>query len=345
MSPTHHSSLQGLIEVSRRDGVEIRPKLLRVLVDLYIQQPMHTESEAARFTELVCRLVERADPPTRIAVATRLAAYPGTPAAVALRLGREDMAVAEPMLRQCKAFGAAELHSILDLKSVPHAIAIAARPDLPQSVAARIASFVPNSSAKMSSAQTDYAPDQPIAGRVLDAGQAERTQMLAALDRLGPLERREWRTSIPAAILDRLEQAVLRRQPLEFARLLEHSLDVPPPIAERIVSDPSGEPVLILLRALAAPVETVSRILLLLNPDIGQSVQRVFALTKLYETIAEPVAQYLTQAWRAQPRRRAQYHPQVALDASDRRDARAVHTQVRTITPLPAARSVRTNER
>ena len=71
MSPSHPSSLQGLIELSRRDGVEIRPKLLRVLVDLYIQQPMHTESEAARFTELVCRLVERADPPTRIAMSSR----------------------------------------------------------------------------------------------------------------------------------------------------------------------------------------------------------------------------------------------------------------------------------
>lgn len=345
MSPSRHSSLQGLIELSRRDGVEIRPTLLRVLVDLYIQQPMHTASEAARFTELVCRLVEHADQPTRIAIATRLAPYSGTPCAVALRLAREEMAVAEPLLRLSNALGAAELHAILELKSVPHAIAIAARPDLPQSVAARIASHAPNSSGQMSSAETDHAPDQPIAGRFLEAEAAERLQILAALHRLGPLESREWRTSIPAAILDRLEQAALRREPLEFARLLEHSLDVPPPIAERIVSDPSGEPVLVLLRALAAPIETVTRILLLLNPDIGQSVQRVYALTKLYETIAEPVAQYLAQAWRTQPRRRAQHQPQVALDASDRRDARAVHTQVRSSTPLPAARRVRTTDR
>lgn len=345
MSPSRHSSLQGLIELSRRDGVEIRPTLLRVLVDLYIQQPMHTASEAVRFTELVCRLLAHADLPTRIAIATRLAPYSGTPPAVALRLAREEMAVAEPLLRLSNALGAAELHTILELKSVPHAIAIAARADLPKSVAVRIASHAPNSSAQTTSAETEHAPDQPIAGRFLEAEAAERMQILAALDRLGPLESREWRTSIPAAILDRLEQAVMRREPLEFARLLEHSLDVPPPIAERIVSDPSGEPVLILLRALSAPIETVTRILLLLNPDIGQSVQRVFALTKLYATIAEPVAQYLAQAWRASPRRRTQHQPQVALDASDRRDARAVHTQVRSITPLPAARRARTTER
>ena len=145
MSPSRHSSLQGLIELSRRDGVEIRPTLLRVLVDLYIQQPMHTASEAARFTELVCRLLEHADQPTRIAIATRLAPYSGTPPAVALRLAREEMAVAEPVLRHSKALGAAELHTILELKSVPHAIAIAARPDLPQSVAVRIASNAPAS--------------------------------------------------------------------------------------------------------------------------------------------------------------------------------------------------------
>jgi hypothetical protein len=193
------------------------------------------------------------------------------------------------MLRQCKALGSGAAR-ILDLKSVPHAIAIAARPDLPHSVAARIAGYAPATSAGI-----DPAPDQPIAGRFLEAEAAERLQILAALEKLGPLATREWRTSIPAAILDRLEQAVLRREPSEFARLLEHSLDVPPPIAQRIVADPSGEPVLVLLRALAAPIETVSRILLLLNPDIGLSVQRVFALTKLYAPIAEPVAQYLAQ--------------------------------------------------
>ena len=350
MSPSRHSSLQGLIELSRCDGVEIRSTLLREIVDLYIQQPMHTASEAARFTELVCRLVDHADQPTRIGIAARLAPYSGTPSGVALRLARDEMAVAEPLLRQSNALGAAELHSILDLKSVPHAIALAARADLPQSVAARITGHAPNSSAQThyaqkSSAQADHTPDQSFAGRFLEAEQAERLQILEALARLGPLGSREWRTSIPAAVLDRLEQAVLRREPLEFVRLLEHSLNVPPPIAEHMISDSSGEPVVILLRALSAPIETVTRILLLLNPDIGQSVQRVFGLIALYETLDEQVAQYLAQEWRDQPRRRAQHQPQVALDASDRRDARAVHTQVRSPMPLAAARRVRTNER
>jgi hypothetical protein len=340
MSPSRNSSLQGLMEPSRRDGLEIRPTLLREIVDLYIQQPMHTASEAARFTELVSRLLDHADQPMRVAIAARLAPYSGTPSGVALRLAREEMAVAEPMLRLSHSLGAAELHAILDLKSVPHAIALAARADLPQSVAARITGHAP-----MISAQTDHAPDQTIAGRFLDAGQAERLQILTALDRLGPLGSREWRASVPAAILDRLEQAVLRREPLEFARLLEQSLNVPRPIAERITADPSGEPVVILLRALSAPIETVTRILLLLNPEIGQSVRRVFALIDLYETIAEPLAQYLAQEWRVQTRRRAQHQPQVALDASDRRDARAVHTQVRAPAPLAAPRRVRTSDR
>ena len=34
--------LEGLDSLARRDGVDIRPTLLRVLTDLYVQKPAHT---------------------------------------------------------------------------------------------------------------------------------------------------------------------------------------------------------------------------------------------------------------------------------------------------------------
>lgn len=336
MPLSRHQSLQGLVELARRDGVEIRPTLLRVLVDLYVQQPVHTAGEAARFTELVFRLLDHADLTTRIGVAQRLAAYGNTPPAVALKLARDEMAVAEPVLRQSRALGAAELHEVLELKSVPHAIAIAARPDLPESVAARIAG--------RAQAEPRAAPDQPIALRFLEAGEGERQSIFAALERLGPPELESWRRDIHPSVLERLERAALGQHPGEFARILDHSIGIPPEVANRIVTDAGGEPLLVVLHAIRTPPEVVNRILLFLNPAIGQSVPRVFALAKLYQTIGEPVAHYLAQGWRRAPRR-PQHMPQVALDASDRRDARAVHRETRVSTPLPADRRTRANER
>jgi uncharacterized protein (DUF2336 family) len=333
-------SLQGLIELSRRDGVEIRPTLLRVLADLYVQQPGHTANEAARFSELACRLLASADRATRMAVAERLASYPHTPPQVALTLARDEMAVAEPILRQSKALGAPELHAVLDSKSVTHAIAIAARPDLPASVAARIAGradAAPESAAAR--------PDQPIAERFLDADAAERLRILSALERLGPPDSDTWRKAARSSILERLEAAAFRHQPREFARTLEQALGLAPRAADRVAFDSSGEPLLVMLRALGAPAETVSRSLLLLNPEIGRSSRRVYALTELYSTISEAVAQFLAQGWREQPQRQARHQPQVALDASDRRDARAVHRETRAATSLPPARRARGKER
>jgi hypothetical protein len=44
MSASHHPNIQGLIELARRDGVDIPPMLLRVLVELCIQECVHTPS-------------------------------------------------------------------------------------------------------------------------------------------------------------------------------------------------------------------------------------------------------------------------------------------------------------
>ncbi|MES1154815.1 MAG: DUF2336 domain-containing protein, partial [Pseudorhodoplanes sp.] len=38
-------SLQGLVGLADRTGVDIKPTLLRVLTDLYVQKPLHTPDE------------------------------------------------------------------------------------------------------------------------------------------------------------------------------------------------------------------------------------------------------------------------------------------------------------
>jgi hypothetical protein len=89
-------NLNGLVELANRDGVDIRPTLLRVMTDLYVQKPQHTEQETQHFTELALRLIDLVDPQTRAIVANKIAGYPTAPAAVRHRLLRELISVQDP---------------------------------------------------------------------------------------------------------------------------------------------------------------------------------------------------------------------------------------------------------
>ena len=86
-TPPLFPGFDGLMTLSRREGVDIRPTLLRVLTDLYVQANAHTSDEERQFVELTSRLIDAVDDATRAAVRARLAVYPGTPAEILKRLG------------------------------------------------------------------------------------------------------------------------------------------------------------------------------------------------------------------------------------------------------------------
>ncbi len=88
---------------------------------------------------------------------------------------------------------------------------------------------------------------------------------------------------MPAAseLIRRLERAARERNSGEFARVLERALGVSRELATRITRDPFGEPLVVAGKALGMSADMVQRILLCLNPVIGQSVERVFELVGL----------------------------------------------------------------
>jgi len=93
----------GLMTLSRREGVDIRPTLLRVLTDLYVQTSAHSADEERQFVELTSRLIDQVDDATRAAVRARLAIYPATPAEIMDKLGLrrshpgQDLPLAAPI--------------------------------------------------------------------------------------------------------------------------------------------------------------------------------------------------------------------------------------------------------
>jgi Uncharacterised protein conserved in bacteria (DUF2336) len=281
VQPSATPSLDSLVDLACRDGVDIRPTLLRVLTDLYVQKPAHTAEEEIQYVELAQRLIEAVDEATRATVATRLAKYTAAPAV----LLRSLAATAPPPANE-----AAERP--------------AAGPDLVELFFA--------------------------------AAPEERRLILANLDVAGGTAARR---PLPAAgeVMRRLENAALQHNAGEFSRTLERTLGISRVLAERIVHDASGEPLVVAAKALGLPAAMLQRILLFLNPAIGQSVERVYDLARLYDEIAPAAAARMLAIWRqASGQTPGRYEPATWDD--ERQSARALAT------PSPR-RAARTNAR
>jgi uncharacterized protein (DUF2336 family) len=108
-------NLNGLVELSRRDGVDIRPTLLRVMTDLYVQKTHHSEQEEQQFTELALRLIELVDGKTRAIIADKIAGCPTAPAAVRQRLLKELISLKAPEAAPSETGGTAPADELSEL--------------------------------------------------------------------------------------------------------------------------------------------------------------------------------------------------------------------------------------
>src|ERR1700722_13753158 len=91
------SSLNGLADIGLRSGVDMRPTLIRVLTDLYVQKLAHTADEERHYTELALRLLDGVDAATRAAVSTRLAKPLAPPLRVIQYLVNDLPEIAAPL--------------------------------------------------------------------------------------------------------------------------------------------------------------------------------------------------------------------------------------------------------
>jgi hypothetical protein len=288
-SPTT-PNLEGLAGLARRDGIDVRPTLLRVLTDLYVQKSTHTADEERHYTELALRLLDAVDVPTRTAVAKRLAAYPSAPTAVIRRLAHDVIEVASEIIAYGNHRKNAELRATENEHGVAHASAMA-----PSGIA-------------YDAPRGTYHPELPVPNDLTDlffaADAADRRLILLNIDYapVPPAERPA--TAIVADIVLRLETAALARNREDFSRGVERAYEIPRARATRIAQDQSGEPIVVIARALGMPVDVLQRILLFLNPAIGHSVARVYELARLFDEITPRAAGRMITIWR-QPHRAA----------------------------------------
>jgi hypothetical protein len=94
MESQNFFSLEGLTDLGRSSGIDMRPTLLRVLTDLYVHRLSHTAEEERHYTELALRMLEAVDVPTRVAVAKRFSRYLSPPLRILQWLARDLPVVA-----------------------------------------------------------------------------------------------------------------------------------------------------------------------------------------------------------------------------------------------------------
>jgi len=282
--------LEGLDSLARRDGIDIRPTLVRVLTDLYVQKPAHSAEEERHYTELALRLIDSVDLATRMTIAKKLAAYAGAPPAVARRLARDVIEVAEPILRSSRVLTAADLDAVARDFGPNHAAVIAERRESAPAIA-------PTATQEQSPVVPPLRQNSEIglADLFFSAEPAERRILLMSL---GSAEAESPQAVQPVETNRALEAAALGRDRSGFTSILENALGLTHEQAERIVTDHSGEPLLVAAKALAMPSVALQRILMFIDPAIGESVQRVFALAGLYERISADAAHKIVASLR-----------------------------------------------
>ncbi len=294
-TPAFFPSLDGLMSLSRREGVDIRPTLLRVLTDLYVQADTHSNDEERQFVELASRLIEQVDDATRAAVRTRLALYPTTPAAIQIKLGLRPAQSDEP---------------------VPLA------PEVTNPAPAEVHRAVPNLSMQPKDAAE-------IHETFLRANANERALILQNLAE-SPL-RASARIPLARAAraIEILEMAAFAADGENFTLELGEALILPARIAAQVVDDPGGETLACAARALDMPGPVFQRVLLFLKPEVGCSVQQVYRLSRLYDRLDERSALVMLAAWRglSMAGTRTKYQPTLFDDERQRARPAAVPTR------------------
>jgi hypothetical protein len=293
-------SLENLTHFGLRAGVDMRPTLIRVLTDLYVQKLTHTLEEEQHYTELALRLLDAVDAATRAAVAARLAHHLSPPFRVIERLAADLPDVAAPV----------RSHPVLQRKpqaAEPAAMPVAAFREAEAPMATVDESEVPVSDEPHEKTdpvnETTSTLSADIASELNElffaANAYERRLILLNLEIVSPLAAGGAEPSRDATIGQRLEIAALARNREDFAQHLAQALQIPRAQARRIVGDELGEPIVTAAKALNIPREVLYRMLLFVNTTVGHSVERVHALAALYDEMPSRAAKHMVAIWQS----------------------------------------------
>jgi hypothetical protein len=290
MQPHNFFSLDGLTDLSKRSGLDMRPTLLRVLTDLYVQRLSHSADEERHYTELALRMLEAVDVPTRTAVAKRFAHYLKPPPLVLQWLASDLPIVATEVSG----------HAVLRTPASMPPAGEAASELVAQDPAATDPAGEPQQ-AHEPPAAIDAATATELNELFFTANVTERRLILLNLHIADPNPILRNRIAPRSGIGQELEASVLIGKREQFAERLAQALRISHEQARRIANDELGEPILVAAKALRLRRDVLYRILMFVNPAVGHSVERVHTLATFYDELAVRSAEGMLSIWQSLP--------------------------------------------
>jgi uncharacterized protein (DUF2336 family) len=308
--------------LSRQEGVDVRPILLRVLTDLFIQKAHHAPEEIARYEELTLQLLDVVDIETRELVATKLAGDMRTPPSIIDRLLSDMISVSAPVIARYPGLSRETAMSVALEGSTAAVVALASRPDIGPDLSRILArheedivaeTLVANAAATLGEATLATLVARALRSPALAVALLDRGDIDSAA--LAPLYLhavRERRAAIREALGARHRAGVSRpRNSMDasavetaaatgsgkaVAEALAQALSLRPSDAGWLATEPSGEAFVMLLRAAGLQSEAIARAILVCQPEIARSVPRFFDLVEIAETTPRAVAADLVAA-------------------------------------------------
>lgn len=289
-----------LIELDDRPSANMTARLLLALTALYVQRPTHTAEEQQQYIELALRLIDKVEAVTRTAVARILQRHPDAPAEVVERLDvgqssyegdpesephhprdqdSDDLALAD---RKCAStLTQSDAYAVWQLP-----------PPYPLPQAGEGESILPP-------ALAGQGREGAFGEAFFAAASAERRRLLSLVER-GAGDDVEAAPEDSERRYGEVDAAALPGQIGAFAHEFGRLIDIPSRLWERILNDPSGEPMVVAAKATGMPIAILQRILLLVSASASYSVQRVYDLTDLYHWLDSRAARHILALWRTQ---------------------------------------------
>jgi len=377
MSKSTPDSLPFLSSLAAVENADSRRILLRITTDHFNSRQDHSPQQLANFEKIMLRQIAKSDPATRLVVARKIARHPLAPSRVLLaieemggdgalwvlecaKLPRERLAAA--------AFGhqsrACALARRVDLdEELVAALSMRPEPEVALTIAGNLAAPIDASTfaalARRAERQKPLADallarpsgEADPASLFLLASSEQRAAILAAAQRL-ELARPAVATNKARDedAIARLERQALEREPELFVATLAALLGCARDLAERIATEPSGEPLAVALAALDAPQDVAVRILISGDLQSGAKYTRLGSLIRLGVGLNPAAARRVIAALIGAPKaRRAQHQPVLDTNAAAtpsraapvRDDALAGQSRQRFSTPASAPPTAR----
>lgn len=133
------SRLKQLIAVAKEGSSEKRRDLLREITDVFMTTPdRFTSSEMQHFDVIMSRVTEQVETALRRELAEKLADTPNAPLGLLRQLARDEISVAEPVLKRSEALTEDDLLGIIKQRGQDHMRAITKRRDVPEKLTAEL---------------------------------------------------------------------------------------------------------------------------------------------------------------------------------------------------------------